>query len=621
MKTLATLDDAQRAAVIHESGPALVVAGPGAGKTRVLTERVRALVAADVNPSTIAVCTFSQRAAKEMAGRLAGVPVQISTIHGLAWGLLRETYQAMGQPVPDVLDKPNTFVREILGRPGREYAQGLNFLNTKRMTIGQGLAIADRAQDMLLLRLDAQDAARLRVQLERQCGEIPASNAEIAQFFDAYMTRLQTERKIDFTGMYARLYWMWQDEPLLKMMHARFDHLLVDEVQDTSAGQWEVLRGLVRGNGVYAVGDQNQGIYSWRGADPTLMQHFLEWYPDAAVYDLSTNYRSLPRIVSAGAALVGRDLQAVRKGDAKVVPLELPDCHAEGQAVRGLLEGWHERGRRWSEMAVLSRTAGHLGYVEAELITRQVPYRNLAGVSFFERVPVQDVLAYLALAANPFDAVALDRALRNPSRYLGAKAVEGIRRQAGRHGNLLDAAWAWSNEASLYAGQITAMGEWLALMNDLRQTADAGTQIAMVRDRTGYDQWYIDNRWRNEDGERPVRLQELDTLLGLAEVMTDPRELVGFAHQQAEPGPDSVTLSTIHRAKGLEWEAVIVAGCDDGHLPHRLALDDPEERRIAYVAFTRAKDELVCTWPMERDGLGRVTPRQPSRFLEEAGLL
>jgi superfamily I DNA/RNA helicase len=629
-----TLDQEQRAAVTHGEGPALVNAGPGSGKTRVLTERVRHLLAQGVPADRIAVCTFTTKAAREMSTRLPGVPVRISTIHGLAWHLLQETYRAQGQPIPEVLSHPTSFVRQIMDRPGdppHAYPGGLDVLRAGVVSVPHGLEFISRAEDALLRVVSGEQALAIHEAIERGSGGRTSATRrdqaarDLAAVYAAHLRRLVEENRIDFGSMYARLHWMWEDQPLLRTLHARYDHLLVDEFQDTSRGQWEVLRGLCRTRNFFLVGDWDQSMYEFRGADPGVLLSLHQSFPDLRVYNVGTNYRSLPAIVHHAQLVISResnrpkkDLRAHRTGDAEITLQACGDQEEEGKCVVGQVRRWHGDGRPWSQIAVLSRTSNGLAWVEFELIRTSVPYRTLGTSTFFARAAVQDMVAYLALAQDHTDLAAFSRAITSPNRYLGARFVEGC---TALGGDLLAAAGRMVQIGNLRGSQPQQVLGFLSLMEQVEAQDGALAMLRLVRRQTRYDAWAIQHRWKPEDGPQPLSVQELDILEDLAAVVVDPHQLVTIAKQQATPPAESVTLSTIHSAKGLEWDAVAVTGCDEGHMPHACNPNAAEERRVFYVAVTRAREALLLTWPRARTYGDKVLPTKPSRFLSEAGLL
>jgi superfamily I DNA/RNA helicase len=610
------LDTEQEAAVAHPGGPVLVSAGPGSGKTRVITERVRWLLVHGADPDAVAVVTFTVRAAQEMAERLGPSPVRIGTIHGLCWRLLQETYRGMARPVPAVLEHPETFARQIIDKPSSTYAMGLGLRHV--LPVGQALTLAERAEDALLRDMDAELASTLIRACARALGRLKATPEQVARFYNAYLGRLDAENKIDFSGMYARLWWMWQDEPLLRLLHCRFDHLLIDEFQDTSYGQWQVLRSLLRTDNLYVVGDFWQSMYTWRGADPELERRLFTAYPDLTVYNVGTNYRSLPEIVEHSRSLMGADrqLRPHRQGTADIRVEGYDNAAQEAAGVVGFLRALRGAGTDWSRTAVLSRTGSALGYVELECIRHGIPCRSASGQGFFRAAAVADMVAYLALSQDHTDVEAFGRAIRAPNRFLGTRFVDGC---AAIGGDLLAAAGRLAEVGGLNGSQVANVRAFLSLMEHVEAEGGAAGMLRLVRERTDYDRWAIAHRHRAEDGPPPSRVEELDVLEELAAEIVDPAQLVRTARNQREEVAEAVTLSTIHRAKGLEWEAVAVVGCEDGHMPH--ARGDPdEERRIAYVAMTRAKDRLLLTWSRWRKVGDSVMLRRPSPFLADAGL-
>jgi DNA helicase-2/ATP-dependent DNA helicase PcrA len=639
---LSGLDDEQRAAVTHVGGPALVLAGPGAGKTRTLTHRVAYLVSTGVPASRILVCTFTRKATNEMESRLADLigaalnDLHLGTIHAICYRLLREQWRANGRTLEVISDSmAQTIVGMILDRRWAKNELGLD-LARRRVRAQDLFRFFAACRDQLLAPGEVPpervpDLVGPRWQeIADECrayGLLPASPQEWIEAYRLYQEAKLARDVVDFDDMGPLLWSLWREDPGLLARHQRrFEHVLIDEFQDTSYGQWAVLRKLAEPeNNIFAVGDADQSIYSFRFARPEFTVRFRDYYPDAKLYPVLTNYRSVAKVVDISSRLIGHNRERVplslrpRRSDdglAEIIHPEDDDDEAEILAERIA----RDHGGRWDDAAILYRVNRYSAKVELALLRHGIPYKIVGGLSFFAYRPVADMLAYLRLAEDPGDGKAFARALQAPSRFLGKEFVRAVQAHAGVGGSLIDAVSA----VGAAPRQKEAAEEFARLIH--RLPVDPSSAVRMVRESTGYDAWFLQRGQQDDEDEYKDRLGILDELEDVASGFDTRAELLAYADTVLEAAGNEdekgrVTLTTIHRAKGLEWPVVYVAGMVDGLLPHARAYAVglgaiEEERRIAYVAMTRAKDRLVLSVPYEVGG----RPVDPSPFLREAGL-
>ncbi len=626
------LNEAQRAAVTATERHVLVLAGAGSGKTRVLVHRIAWCVATgQAHPLGVLAVTFTNKAAREMRMRTEGLlaaPVGgmwLGTFHGIAHRLLRLHWQEAGLPQTfQILDSEDQqrLVRRVL----------------------RGLAIDDtvlpprEVQHYINARKE-EGVRPAKVAVDDRQGEL------LRSAYAAYEEACRRAGLVDFAELLLAAFELLRDRPGLAFHYReRFRHLLVDEFQDTNALQYAWLRLLAGDTGaLFVVGDDDQSIYSWRGADSAHMQGFQRDHPGVRLVKLERNYRSTGTILAAANALIARNSARLGKtlwtDGAKGVPIAVYRAFNDREEARHVVERCeelHARGRSYQDLALLYRTSAQSRLFEEALRYARVPYRVFGGFRFYERAEVKDVLAYLRLIASRDDDAAFERVVNTPARGLGDRTLESLRARARR-----DATSLWSAAAALLRGgelaarAATALRGFLLLIDGLAvSTAELRLDAAIdeVIARSG-----LPDHYRREAAERAEeRLENLAELATAArdfELRGDPEEgltpLVAFlAHAalesgdgQAEEDEDAVQLMTLHSAKGLEFPLVFLVGMEEGLFPHQRALDDlrgtEEERRLCYVGITRAREALTLTWAESRRLHGRDHYPAPSRFLAE----
>lgn len=661
---LASLDDDQRAAAGHVAGPALVLAGPGSGKTRTLTHRIANMASQGIDPASILVCTFTKKATTEMEDRLRVLigndvdNLQLGTIHAICYRILGGWWKDARRPRLDVANPGlmDTITSMILDKPWQRAGGGGN-------AIGLDLAAHKvQAKDLTHFWSACKDRLRrpqdVSVQdvpglvgedrmreIAAEChdaGVLPPSPTDWIRSYRNAQDTKAAQNVLDFDDMTPMLWYALREDPtLLATCRARIDYILVDEFQDTSWGQWELLRLLAAPkNNIMCVGDVNQSMYGFRFAQPDFSIHFNNYYSTHHSYTIHTNYRSLPDIVSASSKLIDHntqripmDLRPSRSPDSTATTtkyihvVDHPDAAVEASWIASHISSSFPDA--WNSVSVLYRVNSYSAEVELALLRSGIPYRIVGGLSFFSTRPVADMLAYLRLANDPTDATAFKRVLGAPSRFLGKEWIRQVQGASGLRGNLVDHLASPSGNAR----QRTNARDLQDLIHRIAKLPPS-IAVSTVRQATKYDEWLLQrgqveaedvstNTDANTDAEAKT-LDALDRMIEVAGGFESTTELLAYVDvvlEQAGSDDDSnrVTLSTIHRAKGLEWPHVYIAGCVDGVLPHHRAIiadNVEEERRIAYVGMTRARDSLVISWPHVIGNRGC----EESQFVGEAGL-
>ncbi len=650
---LAGLNPAQREAVTTTKGPVLVLAGPGSGKTRVLAHRVAYLLrAADVPPRAIMAVTFTNKAAQEMRdriNRLLGetVPTSsgwrgltIGTFHAICARLLRqEAATARLSPNYVILD------------------------DSEQLTAVKQ-ALRDLNLDDKLYRPEAMRGAISKAKNEL----IPPAEfetntywAEVARrVYQRYEEILAANSALDFDDLLCRTVYLFRDAPeVLRRYQERYEYVLVDEFQDTNIAQYEIVRLLAgRHRNVFAVGDEDQSVYSWRGADYRNVQRFREDFPTARLILLEQNYRSTQTILDAANAIIARNvhrtpktLRTDRGRGLEVVVHEAYDEADEAAFVVGTIQRLIARGEaRLGDCAVMYRTNAQSRALEDAFVARGLPYRLVGGTRFYQRREIKDALAYLRLVHNPADNLSLTRIINVPPRNIGEKTISTL------------ASWCTELDLPMTAGLALTAGDLASpfLTAEVRprfvqppqHPFTAGPQRALtafyrmligwfkakdelsvsalldrVTEQSSYAAWLRDGTEEGE--ERWENLQELRSVATHYDTFPPELGLTAFLEEVALVSDqdelveeqDRATLLTLHAAKGLEFPVVFIVGLEENILPHSRSMDNPdqmeEERRLMYVGVTRARDRLYLVHAFRRTLWGHTEMCVPSRFLRD----
>ncbi len=621
------LNPAQYEAVTHGEGPLLVVAGAGSGKTRVLTHRIAHLIQAHhVSPFEILAITFTNKAAgemKERIGRLVGPVAEkmwISTFHSACVRILRRDAQLLGYPSAFTIYDQADAVR-LTGYVIRD----LN-MDPKRFPPRSVHATISAAKNE---GLDAEEyTERASVIHERK----------IADVFTEYQARLRRAGAMDFDDLLGVTVELLRKEPqVLEHYQRRFGNVLVDEYQDTNPVQNDLVMLLGEEHrNVCVVGDLDQSIYAFRGADMRNLLEFETTFPDATVVVLEQNYRSTQTILDAANAVIAHNLSRKPKdlwteagaGD-PIVRFQGEDEGDEAQWVAHQISSLHDGGDlRWSDLAVFYRTNAQSRVIEEQFLRSGIPYRVVGGTRFYDRKEIKDALAYLKAVVNPTDEVSVKRVLNVPKRGVGDQTVGRLDAYARSHGvSFMDALRRW-DDAGVSARSARGIEAFLTLVDDLASEVGDGpaTLLENLLRRSGYAAELEAERSVEADG----RLENLAELVGVArefdgvEQFMEQVALVADTDQlpdSEDPSDSGVVLMTLHAAKGLEFPVVFLIGMEEGVFPHMRALTEPreleEERRLCYVGITRARQRLFVSHAWCRSLYGSTQYNPPSRFLDE----
>ncbi|WP_447729110.1 DNA helicase II [Pseudoxanthomonas suwonensis] len=631
------LNGAQREAVSAPPGHYLVLAGAGSGKTRVLTHRIAWLnEVLGVPAHGILAVTFTNKAAGEMRARAdlqlrnGSRGMWIGTFHGIAHRLLRLHWNEAKLPESfQVLDSDDQqrLVKRVVqqleldeGRfPPRQIAWWINAQKDEGRRPQHIQAVNDPWTESM------------------------------RRAYELYQERCDRAGLVDFAELLLRAHELLRDNPaLLQHYRTRFRELLIDEFQDTNAIQYAFVRVLAGDTGhVFVVGDDDQAIYGWRGAKVENVQQFLRDFPGAQTIRLEQNYRSTANILNAANAVIAHNPDRIGKqlwtDSGEGEPVDVYAAYNEMDEARFVVERirqWVRDGGSWREAAVLYRSNAQSRALEEVLLSEQVPYRVYGGMRFFERAEIKDTLAYLRLVASRADDAAFERTVNTPARGIGDRTLDEIRRRAReRSQSLWDAATALVAENALAARARNAVAGFLGLIEALdAETADLALKdrVDHVLARSGLRQHWASESRGQLDAES--RLENLDELVSVAsrfsraeldEEQESMSELVAFlsyaaleaGEGQAQADEDGVQLMTLHSAKGLEFPLVFLVGVEEGVFPSSKSLEESgrleEERRLAYVGITRARQKLVMTYAESRRIHGMDMYGMPSRFLRE----
>lgn len=629
------LNDRQREAVAAPLGNYLVLAGAGSGKTRVLTHRIAWLVGVEnISESNILAVTFTNKAATEMRHRIEYTLSQsssnclfgmwVGTFHSIANRLLRSHYLDAKLPqdfqIMDSEDQQRLIKRLLkLHNIDEKYfpvKQVAWFINTQK---DQGLR-ADK-----LSQVDDENGKKL------------------AQIYQIYQDACDRAGLVDFAELLIRTYEFLKNNPLiLQRYQQRFSQILIDEFQDTNNIQYQLIHLLAGANGnVMIVGDDDQSIYGWRGAQVENIQRFLDDYPKAQTIRLEQNYRSTGHILNSANALIANNNDRLGKnlwtdnGDGEPVDIYCAFNELdEARFVAAQIKQWKKNEGDLSECAVLYRSNSQSRVIEEALIQANIPYRIYGGMRFFERQEIKDALAYLRLIANRQDDAAFERIVNTPTRSIGERTLDILRQLTRtRQITLWQAIQIAVSEEQLSGRSANALLRFVELINALDQETEQMSlfeQTDFVIKKSGLYEMY-----KQEKGEKgEVRIENLEELVTAARQFTKPddademSDLTAFlthasleaGEAQASPHQDYVELMTLHSAKGLEFPRVFMVGIEEGIFPSGKSFNEghlQEERRLAYVGITRAKRKLTISYAESRRLYGREERHIPSRFIAE----
>ena len=626
MAYLDGLNEAQRAAVLATEGPVLVLAGAGTGKTRVLTTRLAHILHQGLARSwEVMAVTFTNKAAREMKDRierLVGMPVDrlwLGTFHALGARILRRHAEMVGlKPNFTILDADDQLrlVKQLLEAEA---------VDDKRWPARAVLAVFQRWKDRGLTpeRVPAGDA-----------GDI--AGGRIVELYAQYQDRLRTLNACDFGDLLLHgLTLLTQHPEVLATYQERLKYILVDEYQDTNVAQYLWLRLLAqKRKNICCVGDDDQSVYSWRGAEVGNILRFEKDFPGARIVRLEQNYRSTGHILAAASGLIahnegrlGKTLWTEGEEGTPISVRGLWDGEEEARVVADEIEALQRKGVRLAEMAILVRAGFQTREFEERFITIGVPYRVIGGLRFYERQEIRDAIAYMRVIAQPDDDLAFERIVNIPRRGIGNSTMQAVHRLARSQGMPIAAAARRLTETDEIKPK--ARGALRTLLDDfdrwraLSQAANHVELVETVLDESGYTaMWQAD-----KSAEAPGRLENLKELVRALEEFEN---LEGFLEHvslvmenEAANAGEQVNLMTLHAAKGLEFDVVFLPGWEEGLFPHQRALDEggmaalEEERRLAYVGLTRARQRVYISFAANRRIHNQWQSAIPSRFIDE----
>jgi DNA helicase-2/ATP-dependent DNA helicase PcrA len=630
---LSGLNPAQREAVVHFEGPVLVLAGAGSGKTRVLTTRIARLIGHHgVDPRHILAVTFTNKAAGEMRGRVTRLlgeepaGMWMGTFHAVGARLLRSAPRLVGRDRSFTIydeDDQLGVVKRVMERRS---------ISSKQFTPKAVHAAISSAKNALV---DPVEYARL--------ASDPFSRA-VAAVYEDLETAYRNANAVDFDDLLVLPVRMLRENAtFLDDLRGRFQFVLVDEYQDTNHAQYQLVKMLgSEHQNVCVVGDDDQSIYGWRGADIRNILDFEKDFPNARVVRLEENYRSTPSILRVANAVIaanserrGKTLRATRpEGEAVTVLGAMDDRDEADSVVDEIIERRGPRsGLALRDVAILYRTNAQSRPMEEALRRHALPYRLIGAVRFYDRREIRDLMSYLKLIANPADDEAFRRAVAVPKRGLGEATIEMLAERARSAGvPLLAAATRGDLVEGMRPAARAALGDFAGTIARFRERARTESVDELLRDLIDAIRYVEHLRAEGPEGEERVEnVRELVT--GAAEAVIDDGGEVGLTPldhflqraslvadlDKLDPDADAITLMTVHNAKGLEFPLVFVTGLEDGLFPLARAFDDPklleEERRLCYVAITRAEEKLFLTHARSRRRNGETMPSIPSSFL------
>jgi DNA helicase II / ATP-dependent DNA helicase PcrA len=618
------LNPDQLDAVVHRDGPLLIVAGAGSGKTRVLTHRIAHLIDQGVKPSSILAITFTNKAAAEMrerVGKLVGPVVRtmwVSTFHSACVRILRRDGEALGFPrtfsIYDQADavRLTSYVIRDLGLDSKRFAprtvHGLISLWKNELT--DPAAAAAKAENIF----------------DRKHAEIYAE----------YQTRLQRAGAMDFDDLLLNVVFLFRQHPeVLDHYRQRFEHILVDEYQDTNQAQNEIVLQLAGTHqNVCVVGDTDQSVYRFRGADFRNILQFEDAFPDVTTIVLDQNYRSTQTILDAANAVIANNLERKPKqlwtdsgGGDRITRYHAEDEGDEAMWIGGTAQQLHrDDAINWREMAVLYRTNAQARVVEEAFMRLGIPYKVVGGTRFYDRREIKDAMSYLRAVINPLDEVSVKRVLNTPKRGVGDASVARLDEYAASEQVSFVDAMRNADEAGVTGPARRGIAAFVDLLDRLHamvgdEGVGPGDLLQAAIDQSGY----LGELEAEDTVEAHGRIENLGELVGSAREFTVLDEFLEQVALVADTDDldddDQVVLMTLHSAKGLEFPVVFIGGVEEGVFPHSRALTAPEEmeeeRRLAYVGITRAMRRLFVSHAWSRMLFGNTQYNPPSRFLDE----
>lgn len=615
------LNPDQQEAVYHPGGPLLVVAGAGSGKTRVLTQRIAWLISQGTSPMAILAITFTNKAAEEMRYRVADLvgptarSMWVTTFHKACVRMLRQHAELIGYPKQfTIYDSQDS--KRLIGYVIRDMG-----LDAKKFPANAAQSRISLWKNELITSSVAFDTAE-HISARR--------NAEI---YREYQARLIRAGAMDFDDLLVNVVRLFEAQPeVLRQYQERFQHILIDEYQDTNQAQNRIvlMLGALHHN-VCVVGDSDQSIYKFRGADLRNIDEFESAFGEATVVVLAQNYRSTQTILTAANAVISqnvgrrpKDLWTSAGDGERIVRYFAENEYDEAAWVSSTAQDIHTKEKRtWGDIAIMYRTNAQSRAIEESMMRSGIPYKVVGGTKFYERREVKDAIAYLKAGANPLDEISIKRVLNVPKRGIGDTSIGKIDLFATANGISFIDAMRRASEAGVSGGAIKGIAMFVTLVDEMNAALADGPSalLEVAMNNSGY----ITELEQEATVEAAGRLENISELIGSAAEFTQVEEFLEQVALVADTddldAENHIVLMTLHSAKGLEYPVVFLVGCEEGIFPHNRALLDPaeleEERRLAYVGFTRARERLLVSHAWQRMLFGQSQYNPPSRFLAE----
>ncbi|RKN78928.1 DNA helicase PcrA [Paenibacillus ginsengarvi] len=631
---VAKLNKEQREATETTQGPLLIMAGAGSGKTRVLTHRIAYLIATrKAAPWSILAITFTNKAAREMQDRIGKIvglsasDIWVSTFHSMCVRILRRDIERIGYSSNfSILDSTDQL--SVIKTCMKELNVDAKKFEPKAIQAEMG---------------NAKNELVTPERYELKIGDY--FQGIVAKVYTLYQKKLKANNSLDFDDLIMKTIELFKEVPeVLDFYQNKFQYIHVDEYQDTNRAQYMLCRMLAdKHHNICVVGDSDQSIYRWRGADISNILNFEKDYPEARTIYLEQNYRSTANILNAANAVINnntgrkpKNLWTDQQGGNKLIRYEAGTEHEEGYFVAGEIVKSHKEGKPYANHAILYRTNAQSRVIEEILIKSDIPYQIVGGIKFYDRKEIKDILAYLRLISNPDDDISLRRIINVPKRGIGDTTVDKLAETATARGVSIFALLEQVDTLDLSARFRGTLAEFYGMVRNLNAMIDylSVTELTeKMLEMTGYRAELV----RENTIESKSRLENIDEFLSVTldfEKRSEDKSLVSFLTDLAliadidsmdkeddGSSKDAIILMTMHSAKGLEFPVVFIIGMEEGVFPHSRAFMDneelEEERRLAYVGITRAEQRLYLTCARMRTLFGKTTANAPSRFLKE----
>lgn len=615
------LNPDQEEAVYHPGGPLLVVAGAGSGKTRVLTQRIAWLISQGIHPQEILAITFTNKAAEEMRHRVSELvgPVAnnmwVTTFHKMCVRILRQHAEAIGYPKQfTIYDSQDS--KRLIGYVIRDMG-----LDAKKFPPNAAQSRISLWKNELIGHAQAFDTAE-HVVARRH-----------AEVYREYQARLLRAGAMDFDDLLVNVVRLFESHPeVLKIYQNRFKHILIDEYQDTNQAQNRIVLMLgAQHHNVCVVGDSDQSIYKFRGADLRNIEQFENAFGETTVVVLAQNYRSTQTILSAANAVISqnpgrrpKDLWTSAGNGDRIVRYFAENEYDEARWVASTAKELHDAATRaWGEIAVMYRTNAQSRAIEEELRRFEIPYKVVGGTKFYDRKEIKDAIAYLKAGANPQDEVSIKRVLNVPKRGIGDTSIGKLDAFCASQGISFIEGMRRCSEAGVSGGAVKGLASFVSMIDTMNSSLEDGPASLLEIALTSSG--YIEELENEGTVEAAGRLENITELISAAREMPVVEEFLEQVALVADTDDldesNLLVLMTLHSAKGLEYPTVFLVGCEEGIFPHSRAQEDPaeleEERRLAYVGLTRAREQLFVSHAWQRMLFGQSQYNPPSRFLAE----